>query len=118
MKNHKDLDVWKKSMLLAEQIYNLTKDFPTDEKYGLISQMKRAVISIPSNIAEGAARKGNKEFVQFMYIAMGSLSELKTQILLSQRLQFVNSVDNYLDQIEKIKQMLFGLIRYISKRDS
>ena len=118
MKNHKDLDVWKKSMLLAEQIYNLTKDFPTDEKYGLISQMKRAVISIPSNIAEGAARKGNKEFVQFMYIAMGSLSELETQILLSQRLQFVNSADNYLDQIEKIKQMLFGLIRYISKRDS
>jgi four helix bundle protein len=118
MKNHKDLDVWKKSMLLAEQIYNLTKDFPTDEKYGLISQMKRAVISIPSNIAEGAARKGNKEFIQFMYIAMGSLSELETQILLSQRLQFVNSVDNYLDQIEKIKQMLFGLIRYISKRDS
>jgi len=118
MKNHKDLDVWKKSMLLAEQIYNLTKDFPTDEKYGLISQMKRAVISIPSNIAEGAARKGNKEFVQFMYIAMGSLSELETQILLSQRLQFANSVDNYLDQIEKIKQMLFGLIRYISKRDS
>jgi four helix bundle protein len=118
MKNHKDLDVWKKSMLLAEQIYNLTKDFPTDEKYGLISQMKRAVISIPSNIAEGAARKGNKEFVQFMYIAMGSLSELETQILLSQRLQFVNSVDNYLDQIEKIKQMLFGLIRYIIKRDS
>ena len=118
MKNHKDLDVWKQSMLLAEQIYNLTKDFPTDEKYGLISQMKRAVISIPSNIAEGAARKGNKEFVQFMYIAMGSLSELETKILLSQRLQFVNSVDNYLDQIEKIKQMLFGLIRYISKRDS
>jgi four helix bundle protein len=118
MKNHKDLDVWKQSMLLAEQIYSLTKDFPTDEKYGLISQMKRAVISIPSNIAEGAARKGNKEFVQFMYIAMGSLSELETQILLSQRLQFVNSVDNYLDQIEKIKQMLFGLIRYISKRDS
>lgn len=118
MKNHKDLDVWKQSMMLAEQIYSLTKDFPTDEKYGLISQMKRAVISIPSNIAEGAARKGNKEFVQFMYIAMGSLSELETQILLSQRLQFVNSVDNYLDQIEKIKQMLFGLIRYISKRDS
>lgn len=118
MKDHKDLDVWKQSMFLAEQIYALTKDFPSDEKYSLVSQMKRAVVSIPSNIAEGAGRKGNKEFVQFMYIAMGSLSELETQILLSQRLKFVISVDNYLDQIEKIKQMLFGLIRYISKRES
>jgi four helix bundle protein len=118
MKDHKDLDVWKQSMVLAEQVYTLTKEFPFDEKYGLISQMKRAVVSIPSNIAEGAARKGNKEYIQFLYIAMGSLSELETQILLSQRLQFVNSVDNYLVQIEKIKLMLFGLIRYISKRES
>ena len=61
MKDHKDLDVWKQSMVLAEQVYTLTKEFPFDEKYGLISQMKRAVVSIPSNIAEGAARKGNKE---------------------------------------------------------
>ncbi len=89
-----------------------------DEKYGLISQIKRAVVSIPSNIAEGAARKGNKEFIQFMYIAMGSLSELETQLLLAHRLQFVNSVDDHLDQIEKIKQMLFGLIRYINNRES
>ncbi len=99
MKDHKDLDVWNQSMVLAEQVYTLTKEFPSDEKYGLISQMKRAVVSIPSNIAEGAARKGNKEYIQFLYIAMGSLSELETQILLSQRLQFVNSVDNYLVQI-------------------
>lgn len=106
MKDHKDLDVWNQSMVLAEQVYTLTKEFPSDEKYGLISQMKRAVVSIPSNIAEGAARKGNKEYIQFLYIAMGSLSELETQILLSQRLQFVNSVDNYLVQIEKIKLML------------
>ena len=110
MKDHKDLDVWKQSMVLAEQVYTLTKEFPLDEKYGLISQMKRAVVSIPSNIAEGAARKGNKESIQFMYIAMGSLSELETQILLSQRLQFVNSVDNYLVQIEKIKLMLDQLL--------
>jgi len=101
MKDHKDLDVWKQSMVLAEQVNTLTKEFPFDEKYGLISQMKRAVVSIPSNIAEGAARKRNKECIQFLYIAMGSLSELETQILLSQRLQFVNSVNNYLVQIEK-----------------
>ncbi|NRS89376.1 four helix bundle protein [Flavobacterium sp. 7E] len=116
MKDHKDLDVWKQSMLLAEDVYALTKDFPADEKYGLSSQIKRAVVSIPSNIAEGAARKGDKEFIQFLYIAMGSLSELETQLLLSKRLQFTKSVETHLDQIEKIKKMLFGLIRYVNNK--
>ena len=116
MKDHKDLDVWKESMLLAENIYALTKHFPSDEKYGLSSQIKRAVVSIPSNIAEGAGRKGDKEFIQFLYIAMGSLSELETQLILSNRLQFVDSVVIYLNQIEKIKKMLFGLIRYVNNK--
>jgi four helix bundle protein len=116
MKDHKDLDVWKQSMLLAEDIYALTKNFPSDEKYGLSSQIKRAVVSIPSNIAEGAGRKGDKEFIQFLYIAMGSLSELETQLILSNRLQFVNSIEIYLSQIEKIKKMLFGLIRYVNNK--
>jgi len=116
MKDHKDLDVWKESMLLAENIYALTQHFPSDEKYGLSSQIKRAVVSIPSNIAEGAGRKGDKEFIQFLYIAMGSLSELETQLILSDRLQFVDSVAIYLNQIEKIKKMLFGLIRYVNNK--
>lgn len=116
MKDHKDLDVWKESMALAEDIYALTKDFPADEKYGLSSQIKRAVVSIPSNIAEGAARKGDKEFIQFLYIAMGSLSELETQLLLSKRLEFTKSVETHLGQIEKIKKMLFGLIRYVNNK--
>ena len=116
MKDHKDLDVWKESMLLAEDIYELTKVFPSEEKYGLSSQIKRAVVSIPSNIAEGAGRKGDKEFIQFLYIAMGSLSELETQLILSDRLQFVDSVEIYLNQIEKIKKMLFGLIRYVNNK--
>lgn len=111
MKDHKDLDVWKQSMLLAEDIYALTKEFPSEERFGLSSQIKRAVVSIPSNIAEGAGRKGDKEFIQFLYIAMGSLSELETQLILSDRLQFVNSIEIYLNQIEKIRKMLFGLIR-------
>lgn len=118
MKDHKDLDVWKQSMLLAEQIYGLTKDFPLDEKFGLVAQMKRSAVSVPSNIAEGAVRKGKKEFIQFLYIAMGSLSELETQLYLSYRLQFMDSIDELITLIEKIKQLLFGLIRYISKRDS
>lgn len=98
-------------MLLAEDVYALTKEFPSEERFGLSSQIKRAVVSIPSNIAEGAGRKGDKEFIQFLYIAMGSLSELETQLILSDSLQFVNSIEIYLNQIEKIRKMLFGLIR-------
>ncbi len=116
MKDHKDLDVWKQSMLLAEDVYALTKEFPSEERFGLSSQIKRAVVSIPSNIAEGAGRKGDKEFIQFLYIALGSLSELETQLILSDRLQFVNSIEIYLNQIEKIKKMLFGLIRYVNNK--
>lgn len=116
MKDHKDLDVWKQSMVLVEDIYALTKNFPSDEKYGLSSQIKRAVVSVPSNIAEGAGRKGDKEFIQFLYIAMGSLSELETQLILANRLQFTDSVESYLSQIEKIKKMLFGLIRYVNNK--
>ena len=83
--NHKDLDVWKKSMDLVELIYGLTSQFPSDERFGLVSQMRRAAVSIPSNISEGAARKGDKELIQFLMIAIGSLSELETQYLLSVR---------------------------------
>ena len=116
MKGHKDLDVWKQSMTLAEDIYKLTKGFPNSELYGLTSQMKRAVTSVPSNIAEGAARKGDKEFIQFLYVSMGSLSELETQLLLSKRLNFTDNIEDHIKQIEQIKQMLFGLIRYIKNK--
>lgn len=77
--DHKDLDVWKKSMDLVESIYKITQIFPDSEKFGLTTQMRRAVVSIPSNIAEGSARKGDKELIQFLHIAIGSLSELETQ---------------------------------------
>jgi four helix bundle protein len=116
MKDHKDLDVWKQAMVLVEDIYLLTKNFPAEERYGLSSQMKRAAVSIPSNIAEGAGRKGDKEFIQFLYIALGSVAELETQVILSQRLQFVDSVEEYIKKMEKIKQMLSGLIRFVKNR--
>jgi len=77
--DHKDLDVWKRSMDLVQLIYEYTKLFPKEEMYGLTSQMRRAAVSIPSNIAEGAARKGDKEFIQFLMLSLGSLSELETQ---------------------------------------
>jgi four helix bundle protein len=85
--NHKDLEVWKKSMDLVEDVYALSKFFPNDEKFGLTNQIRRASVSVPSNISEGAARKSDKEFIQFLYIALGSLSELETQYLIAVRLK-------------------------------
>lgn len=113
MKNHEDLEVWKKSIDLTVDVYRLTKTFPNDEKFGLISQMRRAAVSIASNIAEGAARNGKKEFIQFLSIAAGSASELDTQLHISQRLDF-SSDENICDirtRLNAISRMLQGLIR-------
>jgi len=83
MHNFKDLRVWQKSIELTTDIYKLLASFPTDEKFGLISQLKRAAVSVPSNIAEGAGRNSNKEFNHFLSISLGSLFELKTQLIIS-----------------------------------
>lgn len=83
MKTHKDLEVWKKSVEFVTDLYKVTQDFPKEEFYGLTSQMRRAAVSIPSNIAEGSARQGNKELVQFLYIALGSAVELDTQLIIA-----------------------------------
>ena len=83
MKNHKDLDVWQQAIDLAQHTYEITKTFPKEELYGIVSQMRRSAVSVASNIAEGAARQGNKEFIEFLYIASGSASELDTQIEIS-----------------------------------
>ena len=116
MKDHKDLDVWKKSMDLVEDVYKETKKFSPDEQYGLRSQIRRSVVSIPSNIAEGAGRNSDKEFKQFLYIAMGSISELETQLLIAQRLKYLTNVNKLFNLIEDIKKMLHGLIGYIRKK--
>lgn len=83
MSTHKDLDVWRDSVALTKAIYLVTESFPKEEMYGLVSQMRRSAVSIPSNIAEGAARQGGKEFIQFLYMALGSASELDTQLEIS-----------------------------------
>jgi four helix bundle protein len=87
-KPHKKLDVWKKAIDLVQKIYDLTKVFPKNEDYGLINQMKRTAISVPSNISEGAARLTKKEFIQFLHMAQGSLSELDTQLEIAIRLGY------------------------------
>jgi four helix bundle protein len=115
MKCHRDLEAWKKSMSLVQEIYRITSSFPNQEIYGLTNQMRRAGVSIPSNIAEGAARNSKKEFIQFLHIALGSLSEVETQILIAKGLGYINEQENLLKEIETIRKLVAGLIRSLKK---
>ena len=115
IKNHKDLEVWKKSMDLVSNIYKITESFPNKELYGLTNQIRRAAVSIPSNIAEGAARNSKKEFIQFLYIALGSLSELETQIIIASRLEYLNNLDTSLEDLKFVEKLINGLIYYFKK---
>lgn len=94
VQSYKDLIVWKKSIELVEEIYRLTKNFPKEELFQLTSQMRRASISIPSNIAEGYGRKSKKEYAQFYAIAYGSTLELETQLFIAKRLKFTSPTDS------------------------
>ena len=114
MKTHKDLEIWQKGIELVENIYKLTSSFPKEENYGLISQMRRAAVSYPSNIAEGAARLSRKEFIQFVYISLGTLSELETQVIISLRLGYHNAHD-ILNEIEIIRKMTLNFIKYLKR---
>lgn len=118
IKTHKDLDVWKKSVSLVTLIYEMTKGFPKDELYGLTNQIRRSAVSIPSNIAEGSARKGNKEFAQFLYISLGSLSELETQLIIATNLKYISSEKSeiIMNDLNDIRRMLVGLIKYVKTR--
>lgn len=115
MKTHKDLLVWKKSIELVTEVYELTKSFPEEEKFGLINQLRRAAVSIPSNIAEGAARNSKKEFVRFLSIALGSSAELQTQLLISKNLGYLSGQNELNLEFEAVSKMISGLIRSINK---
>ncbi len=104
IRDYKDLLVWRKSMELAEKVYQLTQRFPTEEKFGIISQMRRAAVSVPSNIAEGQARNTTGEFIQFISHAEGSLAELDTQIRLSVSLDFCRQPD-YVEASDLITEL-------------
>ena len=114
--NHKDLEVWKQSVGLAKAVYELTGTFPPSELYGLTAQMRRSAVSIPSNIAEGAARGTDKEFIHFLYIALGSLSELDTQYILSQELRFTQSCAPLEKSIEDVRKMTVGLMKHLKNK--
>lgn len=115
MKTHKDLEVWKKSIDFVTHIYGVTKEYPKDELFGLVSQIRRAAVSIPSNIAEGATRKGKTEFRHFLYIAMASASEIETQLIISGNLEYISKESQIvlIDELNTISRMLQGLIKSI-----
>lgn len=110
MHNLKELKIWHKAVDLATDVYRLTADFPKEEKYGLISQIRRSAVSISSNIAEGAGRNSEKEFSHFLGISNGSSYELQTQLIISRNLGIVNSeLESILDQIDQIQKMNYSL---------
>ena len=114
-KTHKDLDIWMRGIGFVEQIYKVTTSFPKQELYSLTSQIRRAVISYPSNIAEGAARSSKKEFIQFLYISLGSLSELETQLIIAEKLGYLRA-DNLLEEVEALRRMTLNFIRYLKSK--
>jgi len=116
MNKYKELKVWQKSVALATDVYRLTKDFPSDERFGLTSQINRSVVSIASNIAEGSGRGTKKDFSRFLSIAYGSSYELETQMIISNNLKFLTpeNFDRINCSIEEIQKMLFGLQKSLS----
>jgi four helix bundle protein len=117
--NYKDLIVWQKGIELAKIIYRLSARFPGEEKFGLVAQMRRAVISVPSNIAEGQARHTTGEFIQFISHAEGSVAELNTQLILATELHFCSNGDAKpaSELMEHLRRMLNGFRRKLSKID-
>lgn len=113
---HTDLEVWKKSIELVKLIYKLTEKFPAKEQFGLVSQIRRAAVSIPSNIAEGSARSSHKDAIRFVDIALGSLSELETQLIIAKELVFVDSVQQELDLLKQVNALAMGLRKYYIER--
>ena len=113
MKSHKDLDAWKAAVVPAKDVYNTTKVFPKEEIFGMTSQMRRCSVSIASNIAEGAARQGDKEFIQYLHIALGSAAELETQIIIAGEVKLGSPATlKGLDRdLTRIRLMLRGLVK-------
>ena len=108
---HHDLVAWQQAMLLVKQVYELTAGFPADERFGLVAQMRRAAVSIPGNIAEGAARRSSHAFSQFLIVARGSLSELDTQFRIAQDLGFCSPQAALEMQMDRLFSLLGGLLK-------
>lgn len=117
VKSYKELVVWQKSVLLVKLVYRITQNFPDEEKFGLVSQIRRCVISIPSNIAEGFGRGSRNNFLNFLRIAQGSLYELETQLIISKELNFINEIQELEALIVEINKMLGSMIYRIRENN-
>ena len=120
MKTHKDLDVYNLSIDLITNVYSLTNNFPKEELFGLTSQVRRSAVSIPTNIAEGSARNHSKEFKQFLYISLGSASELDTLILIAHKLGYITQegYNNIILKLTSVSKMLQGLIKSVKSNSN
>ena len=116
IKSYKDLIIWQRAISLVIRIYKTSKKLPKEEIYGLQSQIKRSVVSIPSDIAEGFARFHNKEYRNFLYIALGSCAELTTQVIIASRLEYIEqkNADEITSEIDEISKMTIGLIKKLN----
>jgi len=116
IKSYKDLNIWKRSIGVVEDIYKITKNFPKEEIYGLTSQLRSSAVSIPSNIAEGFARFHNKEYRQFLFISLGSCAELSTQIIIALRLGYFENkeANQLLNEIDEVSKMTMSLIKKLN----
>ena len=112
-RKHHDLIVWQQAIALVKLVYTATREFPREETYGLTAQIRRAAISVPSNIAEGAARSTDREFAQFLTIARGSLSELETQIILARELGYLSDDSQLRAEVDQVFRLLAGLLNAV-----
>ena len=113
---HKDLEVYKHSLDLVEKIYQLTASFPSSENFGLTSQLRRASVSLPSNIAEGSSRGSTKDFIRFLNISSGSLAEIETQLIIAERIGYITFTPDLQNNIIAIRKMLYRLKQSLSKK--
>jgi four helix bundle protein len=116
VRKHHELRVWSEAISLVKEIYRITSTFPREELYGFISQMRRAAVSVASNIAEGAARSGNREFMHFLYMARGSLSELETQVTVAKKLGYLHNDSRLDSKLDATFGLFGGLIKSLQER--
>ena len=114
--HYKELEVWKEAIKLVTNLYNITNNYPKEEIYGITNQIRRCVISVPSNIAEGVVKHSDKETLRFLDIALGSLAELDTQMIISEQLGYIKSYEAIEQQISKVNALLNGLVKYYNKQ--
>ncbi len=113
---HNNLEAWKEAIKYVTKIYLVTEKFPKKEIFGLTNQIRRSVVSIPSNIAEGCARTSAKETSRFLDISLGSIAELETQLIISQNLGYINNLDELLEELNKVSALTSGLKKYLDKK--